>query len=132
MEIKEYEGERAEREDFRFYFKKTLKILMSLMFPGTCKIDKNCVCTIKAVSFDGKISVQACLSHYGHTRELQHTWVSQTIRQEIAAKIKQGVTAERILDDIRYYIFFIDLERSDFFRNCSVSFGLKFTLLHCF
>lgn len=65
-------------------------------------MEKNCTCTIKVVHHvDKRISVEAFLSHYGHRRNLQHIWLSKKKRQEITAKLKQGVTKQKILDDIR-------------------------------
>ena len=50
---------------------------------------------------DGKVSVDVCHTHYGHERQLQHTWLTKTKRQEIAALLQRGVSRERILEDIR-------------------------------
>ncbi len=47
------------------------------------------------------MSVEACLSHYGHRRSLQHIWLSNKKREELVAKLKQGVSQQRILDEIR-------------------------------
>lgn len=62
----------------------------------------NCTSTFKTTKHeDGKISVDVCHTHYGHERQLQHTWLAKTKRQEIAALLQQGVSRERILGDIR-------------------------------
>ena len=38
---------------------------------------------------------------YGHECELQHVWITQKNRREIAAKLQQSVSRENILDTIR-------------------------------
>lgn len=50
---------------------------------------------------DGTCLVDACFNHYGHRRDLRHIWISRKKRQEIAGKLQQGVTKEKILQDIR-------------------------------
>ena len=73
-----------------------------ICYLGTCKIDKNCTSTIKEVTYhDGKIKAEVCYTHYGHNKDLHHTWLSQRQRQQIAAKLQQGITREKILDDVR-------------------------------
>ena len=42
-----------------------------------------------------------CLNHYGHEKELEHVWMSKNTREQIAAKLQQGISREKILDDIR-------------------------------
>ena len=42
-----------------------------------------------------------CFTHYGHSKNIGYTWISQKKRNEIAAKLQQGVSKEKILDDIR-------------------------------
>ena len=50
---------------------------------------------------EGKISAEVCHTHYGHDKQLQHTWLPKAKRQQIAALLQQGVTREKILEDIR-------------------------------
>nr|XP_047133867.1 uncharacterized protein LOC124812015 isoform X2 [Hydra vulgaris] len=69
---------------------------------GTRKIAKNCTSTLKVTqTVDGHVIVNACYSHYGHKNEIQHISLSSVQRQEIACKLKMGVTKDRILNDIR-------------------------------
>ena len=42
-----------------------------------------------------------CTTHYGHTLSLGHVRLSCSTRLDIARKLSQGVTVERILDDVR-------------------------------
>jgi len=70
---------------------------------GTCKIGQNCTSTIKVCCREEKeIIVDICLSHYGHKKQLQHTWLNKQLRQEVAFKLKSGVTPDKILDSIRF------------------------------
>jgi len=53
------------------------------------------------VSSSGQVEVNICHTHYGHDTSLEHLRLSTTQREIIAAKLQQGVSRERILDDIR-------------------------------
>ena len=75
-----------------------------IIFPlsGTSKIERNCTVMLKVTEMeDGKFSVDACHSHYGHRRQLQHTLLTNRQRKAIALKVQQGIPSSRILDDIR-------------------------------
>ena len=50
---------------------------------------------------NGQVSVSVCHTHHGHSKSLQHLRIPTRQREMIAAKIQQGVSRERILDDIR-------------------------------
>ena len=70
-------------------------------FSGNCLVDNNCKCTIKVIKHaDGTLSTFSCITHYGHECELQHVWITQKNRREIAARLQQGVPRENILDTI--------------------------------
>ena len=71
-------------------------------FLGSCKIQQNCTAGIKVTKRDdGKILAEICHTHHGHKKEVQHTWLSKGRRKEIAACLQQGVSRDRILNDIR-------------------------------
>ena len=71
-------------------------------FLGTCKIDKNCTCTIKLIEREnGTFVSEVYRNHYGHESEFGHIWLTTSTRQQIAAKLQQGISKEKILDDIR-------------------------------
>ena len=53
------------------------------------------------LDLNGKVSVNVCYTHYGHRKSLEHLRVPTRQRDMIAAKIKNGVSRQRILDDIR-------------------------------
>lgn len=79
---------------------------------------------------DGTMTVDVCYTHYGHEIELQHVWLSKTKRQQLVAKMQQGVPRERILNDIREGVtkdqFLREhlVEKKDLF-NIQSAFGLK-------
>ena len=51
---------------------------------------------------DRTVTADACFTHYGHSKNIGYTWISQKKKQnEIAAKLPQGVSKEKILDDKR-------------------------------
>ena len=50
---------------------------------------------------DKTVTADACFTHYGHSKNIGYTWISQKKRNEIASKLQQGVSKEKILDDIR-------------------------------
>ena len=56
--------------------------------------------TVK-VDHEGQVNVDVCYTHHGHSKSLEHLRLPKCQRAMIAAKIQQGVTRERILDDIR-------------------------------
>ena len=50
---------------------------------------------------NGAVSTEVCTTHYGHTTELGHLRMSQSTRANIAGKLTLGVSADRIIEDIR-------------------------------
>lgn len=50
---------------------------------------------------DKSLKVDTILTHYGHEKELQHLRITVRKRQEVAAKLKQGVSREKNLDELR-------------------------------
>ncbi|CAH3020775.1 unnamed protein product [Porites evermanni] len=98
---------------------------------GRCKIEKNCTSSmLLKYEDDGTMTVDVCYTHYGHEIELQHVWLSKTKRQQLVAKMQQGVPRERILNDIREGVtkdqFLREhlVEKKDLF-NIQSAFGLK-------
>lgn len=83
---------------------------------GTKKINFNC--TSHIVLFE-PFEKEECFAtiykdHYGHeTDELQHLSIPMPIKCEIASKISQGVTFEKILDNYRDRIDTHYLKRED-------------------
>ena len=72
------------------------------MYFRTCKVQYNCKSTIRAeFTTEEQLKADICYTHYGHERDLQHTWITKSKRQKIASLKKQGVTRDRILNDIR-------------------------------
>ena len=69
---------------------------------GSSKINKHCTAAMRVETRSSEqVHVQICHTHHSHDHELQHTRVSQIKRQEVAMKIREGISGERILDDIR-------------------------------
>ena len=69
---------------------------------GTRKISNNCTSTIKRIEDkDGSVTAEIVETHYGHNLELQHAPIPDDKKEGIAAKLQQGISNERIIDDIR-------------------------------
>lgn len=50
---------------------------------------------------DKSLRVDAILTHYGHEKELQRLRITKRKQQEVAAKLKQGVSRENIFNEVR-------------------------------
>ena len=79
--------------------------------------------------------MEICYTHNGHTREIQHTWLPKEKRQELAAKIQQGVPREIFLDDVRDSVTENNFPRHHLLGkkdllNIERAFGLKDFLRH--
>ena len=74
-----------------------------LKIQGSCKTGKTCIAHLKVTENlqTQMISVQYCSTHSNHHLELCHLPVPKTTKQLIAMKLQEGVSIERILDDIR-------------------------------
>ena len=69
---------------------------------GSSKLNAYCTASLTVRKHDnGKISVEICNTHYSHTPSLGHLRLSKSQRSEIAKKLSEGVTVDRILDDVR-------------------------------
>ena len=73
----------------------------SLKSQGSCKLDAYCTAGIVITQNEHGIIAHICSTHYGHSLRLGHLRLPKLDRCEIAAKLYQGVTFERILVDIR-------------------------------
>ena len=70
---------------------------------GTCKTGEQCIAHIKATvdALSGQVVVKYCATHHNHDIRLAHLRMSNETRMNVTAKLQQGVSIERILDDIR-------------------------------
>ena len=70
-------------------------IWLSYEIAGSCKIDRNCTASMTVTILpDKSLKVDAILTHYGHEKELKHLHITERNRQEVAEKLKQGVSRE--------------------------------------
>ena len=110
-----------------------MKHYIALMFPyhtGTCKIERNCTATMKVTTNeDSTVDISMCYTHYGHQKELQHTWLTKERRKEIAAQIQRGVSKDKILHDIRNNVgttfYRHHLVSNEDLKNIKNAFGLN-------
>ena len=84
------------------YFNPTGQNVIALKSQGTAKINSYCTAAIVLIQSDTCTYLQAkiCSTHHGHSTNLGYLWLQRNDRFHIAAKLSQGVTFERILDDI--------------------------------
>jgi hypothetical protein len=70
---------------------------------GTSKINSHCTAAITLTVNHSlqSVSAEVCHTHYAHDTRLGHIRLSEGDRLKIAGKITQGVTYDKILDDIR-------------------------------
>ena len=57
--------------------------------------------TVKRQLQQKSVTVDICHTHYGHSSKLGHLRLPEAERLRIAGQLSQGVTFERVLDDIR-------------------------------
>ena len=71
---------------------------------GSSKLNAHCTAAItvrKNIPGTNIVKVNICKTHYGHNCSLGYTRLSETDRLTIAGQLAQGITFERILDNIR-------------------------------
>ena len=75
----------------------------ALKSQGTTKTISDCSAHMKAIKAKetNEVSVTYTCTHYNHTHKLGHLHIAATTCEEIASKLQNGVTSERIIDDIR-------------------------------
>ncbi|XP_060845994.1 uncharacterized protein LOC132925633 [Rhopalosiphum padi] len=105
-------GKKKSKDGHRSYYecgrtgvhKEIDSIKRSIKSQGSKKINTNCTSHIILFEHLNKSSCEVIFYkyHYGHQEsELQHISLPITKKHEIATKLSQGVTMERILDDFR-------------------------------
>lgn len=67
----------------------------------TCKTGKICPAGMILTNNEGQVTVEFRRTHVGHALNMKFLYLSKEERDELAGRIKSGVTFERILDDIR-------------------------------
>ena len=70
---------------------------------GSSKIGCHCTAQLSATvdNSTGEVVVKSWLTHYGHSCDLAHLHLANNDRQKVASRVKDGVTFDRIIDDIR-------------------------------
>ena len=70
---------------------------------GSCKAGKRCIANMKIQedTLTGKVIVDYCSTHTGHSMQLCHLPIPDLIKHTISAKLHQGVSVDKILDGIR-------------------------------
>ncbi|XP_049806681.1 uncharacterized protein LOC126249072 [Schistocerca nitens] len=79
---------------------------------GTCKMGNHCVAAIELHEEESGIcSVIYYRTHFGHDQNIAFLHLSGSDREAIAGKIAEGVTFQRILDDVRDSVHSSGVER---------------------
>lgn len=110
--------------------------IRALKSQGTSKIDSYCTAAIVLTKKDDSMQLIAkvCSTHHGHSNNLGYLRLQNSERFHIASKLSQGVTFERILDDIREDIGEdvkrIHLTTRKDIQNIERSFGLRAAKKH--
>ena len=111
------------------FFKSVSKGIRSLKTQGSCKIDGYCTANLTVTTCKDNpsqcITVEACLTHYTHEPALGHLRLPRSKRIEIAAKLSQGVTTERIVRDSVNTFQRIHLLTRKYIQNVERLFSLK-------
>ena len=113
-----------------------LIVILCLSTSRYQQISNNCTSTIKQIEDKGgRITAEFVETHYDNNLELQHVPIPDDKKEEIAAKLQQGISNERIIDDIRnicndegikrHHL----LEKKDL-QNISSSFGIESARKH--
>ena len=70
---------------------------------GSCKLNEYCTAhmTVTENTITKKIKVSYCSHHSNHEPEICHLRVPEEVKNVVAAKLAEGVTIDRVLDDIR-------------------------------
>ncbi|XP_019850332.1 PREDICTED: uncharacterized protein LOC105312207 [Amphimedon queenslandica] len=70
---------------------------------GSCKTNEYCTAHMTVIedAITKKVKVTYCSHHGNHKPEICHLRVPDEIKNVVAAKLAEGVTIERILDDVR-------------------------------
>ena len=70
---------------------------------GSCKVGERCIAHMKAIkdNYTGEVVVQYCSTHHNHEVNIGQLRMQHDTRMKIAAQLQQGVTIEKIMDNIR-------------------------------
>ena len=79
------------------------KGLRALKTQGSCKMNEFCTAhmTVTEDTITKKVKVSYCSHHKNHEPEICHMKVPEDVKNIVAAKLAEGVSIDRILDDIR-------------------------------
>ena len=85
------------------------KSIRSLKSQRTSKVNCYCSSYIKAKCMScGTVKAEYCSTHHNHQPDIAHLTLPRRVKMLIATKIQQGVSVDRILDDVRDTIAYGD------------------------
>lgn len=70
---------------------------------GTSKLNTYCTAAIRTITLKqtNEIQAEVCSTHYGHSTNLEHLRLPEIVRLSVAAQLTQGVSLQKILDNVR-------------------------------
>ena len=85
----------------------------ALKLQGSCKLGEFCTAHISQNKSGGNVTIKYCPTHHNHEprNDISHLRLPENERLSIAAKLMQGVTIDKILDDTRDNVFETGLQR---------------------
>uniref|UniRef100_A0A1B6CG27 C2H2-type domain-containing protein n=1 Tax=Clastoptera arizonana TaxID=38151 RepID=A0A1B6CG27_9HEMI len=114
-----------------FYHSTLVERKREIKKQGSRKINGFCPCSLKVYFFDdGKVKVDYCSTHVGHTVDVQHLPLTLEERQAIAIQIRNNIPYDVILANVRSSIGTKDCDRIHLLtkqdlRNIKAEFGLN-------
>ena len=76
----------------------------------------------------GEITVEYCSTHNSHSIQLAHLPIPKDIKHQISAKLHEGVSVNKILDDIRGIVNAGNIKSNCEARHTKYSEKIKFRL----
>ncbi|XP_067141808.1 zinc finger protein 800-like [Centruroides vittatus] len=83
------------------HYRKFGQNIRSLKSSGSNKIGTACPSRIEVLENQNSIAVKFWKTHVGHSIDIERIYLSKETRMEIARKLKDGVSFQNILDEIR-------------------------------
>ena len=89
-------------------YRETGKGIRNTKRQGSSKTGQRCTAHMKVVNDTdtGEVTVHYCSTHYKHEISMGHLRIQEATRLNIAAQLQEGVTRQRIMDNIRDSVTF--------------------------
>ena len=107
----------------------------TLKTQGTSKINAHCTAAMIVTQDVNGVVAEICDTHYNHSTSLGHLRLPSHVREQVAAQLAQGVTFQRVLDNIRDGVTSNKINRAHLttrkdIANIERAFGLQGNVKH--